>query len=69
MANRQRPGLGGTMSKKDKGDKKNKTGKKKDANEAALRELGPAIIQTARSLRTAMSHSLAESGLYAGQDG
>lgn len=57
------------MSKKDKGDKKNKTGKKKDANEAALRELGPAIIQTARSLRTAMSHSLAESGLYAGQDG
>lgn len=63
------------MSKKDKsdksekGDKKNKAGKKKEATEASLHSLGPALVQTARALRTVMSRNLAESGLYAGQDG
>ncbi len=57
------------MSKKDKADKKNKTARKKEARQAALHELLPAITQTARTLRTALSRSLADSGLYAGQDG
>ncbi|MCO5731840.1 MarR family winged helix-turn-helix transcriptional regulator [Rhizobium sp. SSA_523] len=54
------------MSKK-KGDKKDKTGKKKDP--ASLAELAPALTQAARSLRTSLSRNLAEAGLYAGQDG
>lgn len=54
------------MSKK-KAEKKNKTGKKKGAYEAV--DIAPAITQAARSMRTALSHMLSESGLYAGQDG
>ncbi|MDO1581925.1 MarR family winged helix-turn-helix transcriptional regulator [Rhizobium oryzicola] len=54
------------MSKK-KGDKKNKAGKAKEPIAAA--ELASAITQTARSLRTVLSRSLSEAGLYAGQDG
>lgn len=57
------------MSKKDKGDKKNKSGKKKDTNEASVHALGPQVVQTARALRTVLSRNLSESGLYAGQDG
>ncbi len=54
------------MSKK-KAEKKNKTGKKKGSYEAV--DIAPAITQAARSMRTALSHMLSESGLYAGQDG
>lgn len=54
------------MSKK-KGDKKDKAGKKKDL--VSLSELSPVLTQAARSLRTTLSHNLAEAGLYAGQDG
>ncbi|RWX79126.1 MarR family transcriptional regulator [Neorhizobium lilium] len=56
------------MSKK-KGEKKLKLGKKKESGSLSAVDLGPVITQTARSLRTALSRSLAESGLYAGQDG
>ena len=56
------------MSKK-KGDKKSKLGKKKDNASLSSGDLGPAITQTARVMRTVLSRSLAESGLYAGQDG
>jgi DNA-binding MarR family transcriptional regulator len=56
------------MSKKDKSGKKTKDGKKK--GEAFNPEdLAKSITQAARSMRTALSHSLAESGVYAGQDG
>lgn len=58
--------MGEGMSKK-KAEKKNKAGKKKGAYEAV--DIAPAIIQAARSMRTALSHMLSESGLYAGQDG
>ncbi|MGE7367612.1 MarR family winged helix-turn-helix transcriptional regulator [Neorhizobium sp. NPDC001467] len=54
------------MSKK-KTDKKTKPPKKKGAYEAV--DIAPAITQAARSMRTALSHMLSESGLYAGQDG
>lgn len=54
------------MSKK-KADKKSKSGKKKGAYEAV--DIAPAITQAARSMRTALSRMLADSGLYAGQDG
>ncbi|MBP1848977.1 MarR family winged helix-turn-helix transcriptional regulator [Rhizobium halophytocola] len=49
-------------------DKKVKA-RKKEASEDALRELAPAIVQAARSVRTELSRNLAECGLYAGQDG
>jgi DNA-binding MarR family transcriptional regulator len=54
------------MSKK-KADKKNKGLKKKGSYEAV--DIAPAITQAARSMRTALSHMLSDSGLYAGQDG
>lgn len=54
------------MSKK-KSDKKDKANKKKDL--VSLSELSPVLTQAARSMRTALSRSLAEAGLYAGQDG
>lgn len=57
------------MSKKDKADKKSKTGKKKDGKGYSLHSLTPAVTQVARALRTQLSRELAESGLYAGQDG
>jgi DNA-binding MarR family transcriptional regulator len=56
------------MSKK-KGEKKAKSGKKKDPAGLGAGDLAPAITQAARSMRTALSRSLGESGLYAGQDG
>lgn len=56
------------MSKK-KGDKKSKPGKKKESAELSAADLAPVITQTARSMRTALTRSLGESGLYAGQDG
>lgn len=56
------------MSKK-KGDKKSKSGKKKEALSLSSADIAPAITQAARSMRTALSRSLSDSGLYAGQDG
>jgi len=56
------------MSKK-KGEKKSKSGKKKDHEGLSIIDVAPAITQTARSMRTALSRSLGDSGLYAGQDG
>lgn len=56
------------MSKK-KGGKKNKNGKKKDDNKFSPVDLANTVTQVARSMRTALSRSLADSGLYAGQDG
>jgi DNA-binding MarR family transcriptional regulator len=56
------------MSKK-KGDKKGKSGKKKAAEGHSVADLAPAITQAARSMRTLLSRSLGETGLYAGQDG
>lgn len=56
------------LAKKNKSDKKAKSGKKKDLAIHAD-ELAQTITQTARSMRTALSHNLAASGLYAGQDG
>ncbi len=66
-------GAGGRMSKKDKsdkdkGEKKNKGGKKKDAGAVSV-PLTVLVTQLARTLRTRLSHNLADSGLYAGQDG
>lgn len=55
------------MAKKDKGDKKNKSGKKKENGERHL-SLATAVTQLARAMRTHLSRSLADSGLYAGQD-
>ncbi|KQV35041.1 MULTISPECIES: MarR family winged helix-turn-helix transcriptional regulator [unclassified Rhizobium] len=57
------------MGKKSKAEKKAKGKKKRDValNEAA--DLATALVQAARSMRTVMSRSLSESGLYAGQDG
>ncbi len=59
---------------KKKEEKKNKSSKKKAGegpapSELAAGELAAAVTQAARSMRTALSRSLAESGLYAGQDG
>nr|CAD6408045.1 MarR family transcriptional regulator [Rhizobium sp. Q54] len=56
------------MSKK-KGGKKGKGGKKKDLEGLSSADIANAVTQAARSMRTALSRSLAESGLYAGQDG
>ncbi|MGX5664575.1 MarR family transcriptional regulator [Rhizobium daejeonense] len=55
-------------SDKDKGEKKNKGGKKKDAGAVSV-PLTVLVTQLARTLRTRLSHNLADSGLYAGQDG
>lgn len=55
------------MAKKDKGDKKNKAGKKKENGERH-HSLAAAVTQAARAMRTHLSRSLADSGLYAGQD-
>jgi DNA-binding MarR family transcriptional regulator len=57
------------MGKKNKEGKKAKPGKKKDRREYTSADLSPALIQAARSMRTALSRNLTESGLYAGQDG
>ena len=56
------------MAKKKDG-KKGKDGKKKDLEAFSPADLAVALTQAARSLRTVLSRSLAESGLYAGQDG
>lgn len=56
------------MSKK-KGEKKAKGLRKKDLAGLGAADLAPAITQAARSMRTALSRSLVDSGLYAGQDG
>jgi DNA-binding MarR family transcriptional regulator len=56
------------MSKK-KGEKKSKSGKKKELANLSAVDLAPAITQAARSVRTALSRNLSDSGLYAGQDG
>lgn len=56
------------MGKKKDG-KKIKAAKKKDQAEYTLVDLSPALTQAARSMRTALTRNLAESGLYAGQDG
>lgn len=50
-----------------KDEKKEKGTRKKDL--ASLGDLAPVLTQAARSLRTALSHHLADAGLYAGQDG
>jgi DNA-binding MarR family transcriptional regulator len=57
------------MGKKNKEGKRAKSGKKKDRREYTLADLSPALTQAARSMRTALSRNLTESGLYAGQDG
>ena len=57
------------MGKKNKEGKRAKSGKKKDRSEYTLADLSPALTQAARSMRTALSRNLTESGLYAGQDG
>lgn len=54
--------------KKDKSAKKSKEGKKKD-DVFSPEDLAQSITQAARSMRTVLSHNLATSGLYAGQDG
>ncbi len=56
------------LAKKDKSSKKSKSGKKKDLSYSP-EELAQSITQAARSMRTVLSHNLASSGLYAGQDG
>lgn len=57
------------MGKKHKDGKKGKSRKKKDQSEYSLSDLSPALTQAARSMRTVLSRSLTDSGLYAGQDG
>jgi DNA-binding MarR family transcriptional regulator len=57
------------MGKKNKEGKKAKSGKRRDRGEYSLADLSPALTQAARSMRTALSRNLTESGLYAGQDG
>lgn len=56
------------MGKKKDG-KKSKSGKKKDLDGLSTNDLASAVTQAARAMRTALSRSLSESGLYAGQDG
>ena len=56
-------------AKKDKGSKKAKEGKKNREENFNPEELAQSITQAARSMRTALSHNLAATGLYAGQDG
>lgn len=58
------------MAKKDKADKdrgEKKKAKKKEP--PAFGVLNSTVTQVARALRTRLSHGLAESGLYPGQDG
>lgn len=58
------------MAKKDKADKdrgEKKKAKKKDPPASGV--LSAAVTQAARALRTRLSHGLAQSGLYPGQDG
>ncbi|QLF68161.1 MarR family transcriptional regulator [Peteryoungia desertarenae] len=60
------------MAKKDKADKAGKEQKKASKKKEAASHSGAlaaTITQVARSLRTRLSHSLADSGLYPGQDG
>ncbi|MCM2292457.1 MarR family transcriptional regulator [Allorhizobium sp. BGMRC 0089] len=71
------------MAKKDKSDKKKKSGKLKDATlkpveardadvkhsrDVASGEIGMAVIQAARSFRTVQTRHLADCGLYSGQE-
>src|SRR5690606_6166116 len=56
------------MGKK-KDAKKHKGGKKKELDGLSPADLASAVTQAARSMRTVLSRSLAERGLYAGQDG
>ncbi|NTF32924.1 MarR family winged helix-turn-helix transcriptional regulator [Rhizobium skierniewicense] len=56
------------LAKKNKSEKKAKSGKKKDVP-FNPEELAQSITQAARSMRTALSYNLSASGLYAGQDG
>jgi DNA-binding MarR family transcriptional regulator len=57
------------MAKKDKGDKKNKSARKKENGERSpSASVSVSVIQAARAMRTQLSRGLAESGLYAGQD-
>src|SRR5690606_23656252 len=56
------------MGKK-KDAKKHKDGKKKERGDLSPVDLASAVTQAARSMRTVLSRSLAERGLYAGQDG
>jgi DNA-binding MarR family transcriptional regulator len=58
------------MAKKDKADKdrsEKKKGKKKEPPGSGV--LCASVTQVARAMRTRLSHGLAESGLYPGQDG
>ena len=58
------------MAKKDKADKdrgEKKKAKKKSPPGSGV--LSAAVTQVARAMRTRLSHGLAESGLYPGQDG
>lgn len=65
------------MGKKDKAAKKDKAGKKKQPGLPENGALPPAdaagltraLTGAARSMRTRLSHNLADSGLHAGQDG
>lgn len=61
------------MAKKDKSEKKKKSGKLKTAPKddmlLAHGDLGMAMTQAARSFRTVQTRSLAQCGLYAGQEG
>lgn len=57
------------MAKKNKDSKKSKSAKKKDQADYTLADLSPALTQAARSMRTAITRNLGDSGLYAGQDG
>lgn len=61
------------MAKKDKSEKKKKSGKLKlavkDGASLAHGDLGMAITQAARSFRTVQTRGLAQCGLYAGQEG
>jgi len=57
------------MAKKNKDGKKSKADKKKDQADYTLADLSPALTQAARSMRTAITRNLGDSGLYAGQDG
>lgn len=56
------------MGKK-KDEKKKKDAREKLPLEQVITELPQAITQAARSMRTALSRSLLDAGLYAGQDG
>jgi len=61
------------MAKKDKSEKKKKSGKLKAVSKSDVQltsgDLGMAITQAARSFRTVQTRGLAQCGLYAGQEG